>query len=496
MKRYLPDASQMKEIDRYSIEEKKIPSLILMERAALAVCEVIGEEFDKNVRLLFVCSRGNNGADGLCSARILKLRGWQPEILLVGDAAKSTPEFDVQYSICKKIGVTEVTTAQMNEYDGIVDAIFGIGLTRNVEGEYADIIEKINGSGRKIIAVDIPSGINPSSGKVCKTAVRADHTVTFGFEKRGIVLFPGAAYAGVVHVMRDVGFAEDQVDTLRCAWTLEKEGYHKLLPVRRQDSNKGSYGRVLAAAGSQNMAGAAYFAAYAAYRTGSGLVKLLTDRVNRDVLMTLVPEAVMEFYNDMDKAALEKEFEWADTIIAGPGLSQSILAQKVVMTLLENTENRTHKNIILDADALNLIAGCGRQELLEHTIITPHPGEMARLLGDSVAQVKENLVETAVDFAQKYRCICVLKDARTVVTDGTEIYINTTGNHGMATGGSGDVLTGIIAGLAAQGADLYTAAYLGTFLHGMSGDRAAQKHGCYGMTARDILSEISPVMQA
>lgn len=489
MKKYVLDGAQMKEVDRYSIEEKGIPSLVLMERAALSVCQVISGEYGREHRVLFVCSCGNNGADGLAAARILHTRGWQVEVCIVGGRQKATAEFDIQLNICEKLGVSVSTSLECREYDIIVDAIFGIGLSRNLEGSYADVVFAMNSSGKEIVSVDIPSGIDASSGRIMGTAVKAKHTVTFGYMKTGQLLYPGAEYVGKLHLMEDVGFAADWQQNMKIAFTCTPDYIEKYLPERTAYSNKGTYGRTLVVAGSEKMAGAAYLSGSAAYKTGTGLVKILTDKVNRDVIMQLLPEAVTDFYNeDID---VERQLQWMDAMVIGPGLSVNEMSKKLVKQFLQKNCDKLQRRMVVDADALNIIAQMGWHDLLQGTIVTPHLGEMARLTRGTVEQIQNNLVQTAVDFARKYRCICVLKDARTIVTNGERVYINSTGNNGMATGGSGDVLTGILAGLLAQNMDCFEAAWLGTCIHGISGDMAALKVGRNSMTARDILNGIS-----
>lgn len=480
----------MKEIDRYSIETMKIPSIVLMERAALSVCGVMEQNMSKDQRIMAVCSMGNNGADGLCCARILWQRGYDTAICLVGNLDKATKEFRLQLEICANLGIPQVNMASIDEYDVIVDALFGIGLDRTIDGEYRRVIDRVNTAGKMVFAVDVPSGIHATNGRIMGCAIKADHTVTFGFAKSGLLFYPGAACTGRLHVMKDIGFVTDGIEQMQCAWSFEADSYKEYIPLRRPDSNKGTYGKVLVVAGSHNMAGAAYFSAAAAYRTGAGLVKVLTHSDNREIIMSRLPEAVMSFYDNMTEQEYHKEAAWADAVVIGPGIGQEPKSEWLTYELLSNETLKSGRQIVVDADALNICAAKKWHHLLKGTIITPHLGELSRLLGKEISDIKGNLMEEAVDFANAHDCICVMKDSTTVVSDGRECYINTTGNSGMATGGSGDVLTGIIAGLLGQKQTPYLSACLGVFLHGRCGDMAAEAQGEYGMMAGDIISHI------
>ncbi len=495
---YVLDSSQMKEVDRYSIEEAGIPSLVLMERAALSVCAVVEEQVKTGAKVLSVCGTGNNGADALACARILSQRGYQTAVCLVGDREHATKEFDTQLSILEKLCVSIVTMDEINDYDIIIDGIFGIGLSRDVSGEYRRAVEWLNASDVPVVAVDIPSGVDASSGKILGTAVRAAYTVTFGYLKTGQVLYPGKTCCGELRVA-ECGFVTKAVERIPDKTFIYDREDLKRLPVRTQDSNKGTYGNVLVFAGSDNMSGAAYFSAKAAYCMGAGLVRVMTVRSNKEAIQILLPEAVLCFYDEVSKEELLEYVRRAGVIIMGPGLSTGKAAGKILYEIFallfrEDGEGRTKKKVILDADALNIIARDKRQDLLKDCIITPHLGEMARLTGAAVSEIKERLILTAKEFSENCHCICVLKDARSVVSDGKQVYLNSSGNSGMSTAGSGDVLTGIIGGLLAGGMDCFLGAVLGTFVHGLAGDAAREKLGEYFMKADDIADSIKNVI--
>lgn len=520
---WLLNSRQMKSVDEYSIGNIGIPSIVLMERAALAVKDRILSmsytaccaSFHK-LRVLCVCGKGNNGADGLAVARLLSQAGFETEIMLAGGDKEGTGEYEIQRHIIKNMGLVHRNSVHMKEYDYIVDAIFGIGLSREVAGTYREIIEDINRAKAsapdiKVVSVDIPSGISADTGHVMGAAVKADETVTFGYNKLGMKLFPGAEYAGNITVA-DIGFAvmsfEEYADKGEAvAYTCSADDIRNI-PRRRDDADKGKCGKILIVAGSKNMGGAAFMSARAAYRSGAGLVRVYTHTDNREVLLRHVPEAIPVVYSDEYTGENEKELvascRWADCIVIGPGLSCDDTAKRILKVVLDNADKDA---MVMDADALNIVAAdseyremvraCAerrKQRGRGCVIMTPHIGEMSRLLKADIASVKDNPIGSGKKLAEELAVICVLKDARTVVTDGKQIYINTTGNSGMATAGSGDVLTGIMAGMLEAGFDTYfDAAVMAVNVHGVSGDMCRQEMGAYGMKAWDIIEHLPEV---
>lgn len=536
--RYITDAKEAKQIDSISINEIKIPSLVLMERAALSVAEEVKNVYEKlsfngdvrsdlgkNVlkterenklttarndrsRVLVVAGMGNNGADGVAVARMLMHEGIKTDIKLAGNIGHASDEMKTQLEIAGNLDIPFVTDMEKNEYDIIIDAIFGIGLSRDVEGEYKDIIEKINDSSSFVVSVDISSGVDASDGKILGVAVNADMTVTFGDLKRGMILFPGAGYSGNVKV-KDIGFPQKAVESVSPkAYTFEKSDLYKLLPKRKMRTNKGSYGKVLVIAGCDTMCGACYFSAAAAYRIGCGLVRVLTAKENMQILKTKLPEAIIgsydeEFEDGIDftpKKEVEEAIRWADVIVIGPGLGKGAKAKVLVKRILSEKE----KTVVIDADGLNILADfIGNKEysldgLGENFILTPHLKEMSRLVGKTTDEIKNNMPYFAT--AQK-KCNIVLKDARTIVGEGkndpyAKIYINTSGNNALATGGSGDVLSGIISGIAAQDKEIKPslAAALGVYIHGLAAEKYTEKKSRYSMIASDIIDMLQEVM--
>ncbi|MDD6037955.1 MAG: NAD(P)H-hydrate dehydratase [bacterium] len=499
----------MKQFDTNTIEYFGIPSLVLIERAALAAVEELEcDIIEKNERILIVAGNGNNGADGLAMARLLHLKKHSVSILYVGDGKKATEENKTELKIVKQYGIPVISKQAFMENHSviddatiIIDAIFGVGLSRRIEGEMAQMIDCLNRKEAKKIAIDIPSGIHCDDGSVLGIAFKADLTVTFSFEKLGMRLYPGQKFCGQIRC-RNVGIDENSflvengISRSPKVAAFETGDLKTYLPKRSPRTNKGSYGKVLVIAGSVNMAGAALFSARSAYRIGCGLVRVLTPEENRVIIQTALPEAVLTTYSSkkFDKEQVHSAINWADVIVCGPGIGTDDNSSTLVRFVLKNTS----VPLILDADALNLIAKDIEILRNPHTelILTPHLGEMARLANTTVPFLQDSLVEAAESFAREYQVICVLKDARTVTAVPYQMtYVNLTGNNGMATGGSGDVLTGVIAGLIAQGMAPKVAAPFGVYLHGLAGDVAAQRLGRYSLMAHDMIDSIADVLK-
>lgn len=536
--RYVLDAASMKNVDSYSINTLGIPSVVLMERAALSVTEVIESKVKGNIHtdIICVCGRGNNGADGLAVARQLYLKGYNVDVYIINSHA-STKEFDIQLNIIKNLGIECINSPDFSKYGVIVDALFGNGLSRELAGEARIVVDTINkcstsvrsqytqnsdnNGNRLVVAVDIPSGISASTGVVMGSAVNADITVTFGFEKIGHILYPAASYCGKI-IRKDIGFAQ-YPDMTRDIFTYDYSDISDMLPLRKPDGNKGTFGKALVIAGSRLYGGAAVLSSRAAARIGAGLVRTLTHISNRTAVITGNMECIVDTYDTDEECGdfvkntetlVDKCICWADVVCIGPGLSMEESAVKLVRSV------SAKKNIkkLYDADALNIIAQYkieldGSNDDVDYeaggnsgnasykddmsdknVVVTPHIGEMSRLTGLDIAVIKNNPIDTARTYSREHNCVCVLKDARTIVSDGERVYINMSGNDGMATGGSGDVLSGIITGLMAQGLTTFEASALGVYIHGCSGDEAALSNGKYSMVAGDIIDNIKNVL--
>ncbi len=503
--RYLTDGSQMKRADRYTIQEVGIPSLELMERAAAACVEVMDEEGLDLSRVCIVCGSGNNGGDGFAIARILKGRGYSVTVCFVGNELRCTEETKQQIRRFLEIGGKICNEYRADEYSIIIDAIFGVGLSREIEGTYSDVLRKMNEAEAVKLAVDLPSGISADTGSVLGEAFRADITVTFQTEKLGLVFYPGREYAGKIHIA-DVGIYTDTLKADReAAYACDEKDYRAMLPVRKADANKGSFGKLLVIAGSKGMSGAAYLNARAAYLAGAGLVRVYTPEENRVILQQQLPEAIITAYTDYREEELLELLEWADVVCIGSGLGMSGTSEKLV----QKTLRRRQIPCLIDADGLNILAehpeylkpsneSSGESSgVLEYGLVmTPHMKEMSRLTRRSIEELKADRRKILRDYTEGTGCICVLKDSRTAVAaPGERICVNLSGNVSMAKAGSGDVLAGVIAGLLAQGLDCRRAAVLGTYLHGRAGDYARVVKGSYSVMAGDLLSCLSEVLR-
>ena len=488
----------MKLLDQNTSGCFKVPELVLMEQAALVFVWKLSSLSINLKKGIVFCGTGNNGADGLAIARLLNERGMEIDICKVKDVwglkADTSASFKVQESICDAYNYPVIDNVEQiisTKYDFVIDAVFGIGLSRNLSEEYLQIIDVMNSISATHVAVDMPSGINSDNGQVMGGAVKCDYTITFSYEKLGQYLWPGCEYAGKV-IVADMGITKR-------SWLDKKPSMAYLegidlnnLPVRPAHSNKGTFGKLLIIAGSTN-AGAAILSAKAAYRNGVGLVKVFTSEENRSIIQGAIPEAIVAAYgNRLNKETLIAELKWADAIVIGPGIGTASVSEEIVETVRSNAA----VPVLWDADALNIFAKDISKLLLPHTefIVTPHLGEFSRLTGDAVSWIQNHLVETAVDFARTYDVICVLKDFHTVIANPYGInYLNISGNNGMATAGSGDVLTGIIGAFLAQGYKGADAAAYGVYVHGLAGDYAKRSMGTHAITASDIIEGLKEV---
>ena len=502
---YFPTGEEAGIIDKFTIETIGIPQAVLMERAALGLFDVvtgiIGD--DKKKRTLVVVESGNNGGDGVALARLLTVAGCQADIMCLNGLKKRSDAFMTQLKIADNCGVKiHAGKLDIDSYDIIVDGIFGVGLSRPVEGTHREAIEVLNKAEALKIAIDIPSGISSVDGSVMGAAFKADITVTFGFTKLGMLFEPGREYSGKI-IVKDIGFPDvTAMGNAPKAYSFEKNDIKRLLPKRAPSSHKGTYGKCLIIAGSRDISGAAYLSAAAAYGMGAGLVRILTEISNRRILAELLPEALLGCYDEdePEKTNVREAIKWADSIVIGPGLGQGQAAK----LLLENVLLYAECPVIIDADAINMMAAdrehfdmllSGGQEG-RSIIITPHVLEMARFTGVAVPDIKKTALSLAKETARRHGITVVLKDARTVVAspDEESVYVNVTGNSSMSKGGSGDVLTGIIAALIAAGATPMDAARVGVYLHGAAGDKAREELGEYSVMARDIITFLSKII--
>ena len=503
-------AAEMRKIDQDTIDGIGMPGIVLMETAGSEIVRAIERHYPTAQRIGILVGKGNNGGDGLVIARQLAHAGRDVFICLVSPPDSFTGEARTNLDIAYNLGLqieetlTDVSTYVKNHRcELLVDAIFGTGLHSNVQEPISTIINEINKLSIPILAVDLPSGLDADIGKPLGTCVKADRTLTIGLPKRGLLLQPGAELAGQLEIV-DIGFPQQVIDAqnINVNWTTENAAAN-WLPLRASDSHKGSYGRVLVIAGAIGMTGAAALASEAALRVGAGLVTLAIPKSLNTILEVKLSEVMTLPLPETENGSLAESatqyiLEYADrnqsVLAIGPGLSQHPETVALVHQLIkENSEQGLDLQMVVDADGLNALAKA--KELIpllnEKAVITPHLGEMERLTGMPIQTLAADRISTAKQFTQKYGLTLVLKGAPTVTSNSNgEVWINPTGNPGMATAGMGDVLTGVITGLIAQKVPSANAATLGVYLHGLAGDIAADTIGIHGLIAGDVLKTI------
>lgn len=496
--KYILSAKEASEADKNTSDTYHVSPSVLMERAALFTAETICDRFpDRETKVVSCCGKGNNGGDGIAAARILFENGYRHVKLFMplGAEGLSGSEKD-QLTTAKAYGIDISANIDcLSQADIIIDALFGTGLSRAPEGAAADAIAAINASKAFTVSVDIPSGVDATGGEVMGKAVRADLTTTYSFLKRGHVLYPGREYCGEV-LCRNIGITENSFSghTPEC-FCLEEGDIQRLLPVRKRDSHKGTYGRVLVAAGSPGMAGASLFAARAAFLAGAGLVDLLTAEENRVIVQESLSEAILHTYSGKCPDSLIKDCcDRADCIVIGPGLS----TEKNAISLFQAVFETASVPMVIDADGLNILSM--NMSLLQrpHTslVLTPHPGELSRLLSEPYDLIRPRIFSACGDFSRANQVTLVAKGASTLIFEPfRETCINTTGDDSLSTAGSGDILAGLTGGLIAAGMKTPDAARTAVYLHGKAGEAAGQKRGRRSCMAGDILSALPETFQ-
>lgn len=487
-------------IDSRSIKEFGISGLILMENAGRAVANVVLQHYPECQDIAIICGTGNNGGDGFVIARHLLSANRNVTTYLIGKRAKymadaKTNLNSLEKSDGKVIELNEKTSA-IKKADLYIDSIFGTGLDRNVEGFHKKAINFLNSQNKPVISVDIPSGLDSDSGRPLGAAVNADSTVTFIKPKRGMCIHPGVELTGKLFVadLTTPKILEDEIKTELLTFS----DCGKLLKKRHQNSHKGTHGHLFILAGSTGKSGAAILSANAALRTGAGLLTLGVPKSINSVIeencieaMSIPLEETVE--GTLDESSLKRIIQILkgkkSALAIGPGLSTNEKTKNLVLKIISKAE----LPVVLDADALNILSENENiiKKAKSDVVITPHPGEMARLAKLTNREVQENRIDVAKEFATKNRCTVILKGARSVIAspDG-RIFINPTGNPGMATGGMGDALTGMVASFLAQGYSSLNSSILGTFLHGFAGDICANETGETGFTATDLILNI------
>ncbi len=496
---------EMQAIDRRAIRNLGIPGAVLMENAGRGCVDVLEKYFDlQNLNTLVVCGKGNNGGDGFVIARHLINRGASVTVALLGKSGELRPDARLNYNALCRTGVKVIglkTTADLKTILTrkhpalIVDAIFGTGFKGKPSKFFANIFECINESEAFIFSVDIPSGVIGDTGQFDLSCIIADATAAMCLPKRGNMLYPGREFCGDLHIV-DIGVPYNLIDQ-GYPELIEFDRIKKLLPLRPPDGNKGTFGQVLIIAGARGYAGAAAMASRAALKTGAGLVRLAAPlgvvQTIEASTMEIVKVPLRETGNGSISAnaadQLTEAFSKSDVVVIGPGLTTHSETAAFVKKILPAIT----VPLIIDADALNIIAGdiniLGK--IKAPGMITPHPGELSRLTGHDPAEINDRRIDLAHEFAGQHGVTIVLKGAPTVIASpGGEVLINPTGNSGLASAGSGDVLVGMIAGFLAQQTSIIDAARLGVFMHGLTADLIARDASEYSMTAGDLLNNI------
>jgi len=506
------NSAQMREADRRTIDDIGIPSLVLMENAGrqtVAAMEAVHSDLSER-QVAVLCGRGNNGGDGFVVARTLAQRGVDVSVFLLGRVADVRGDARTNLEILGRLGITVVEVAdsqawelhfsEVSDCTLIVDAIFGTGLNAPLSGLIESVVADVNASGIPIVAIDLPSGLSADSPEPIGPSIEAGLTVTLAAPKLPLVLPPAEMRAGDI-VIADIGIPGEVLDSVEGPRVdlLTRGSMRELITPRTADSHKGDYGRVLIVAGSLGKTGAAHLSAIGALRSGAGLVTIATPASCQQVIAAMAPEymteALSETADGLDAEGVDRVLEWARDVVAiGPGLGAAASTREFVRQLVD----RATMPMVIDADGLNAFAGdpdrlAGREG--RDIIITPHPGEMGRLVGMSTDEIQSSRLEVARNFAVSHHVYVVLKGHRTLIaTPDEKVFINPTGNPGMATGGTGDVLTGMIAAWLAQLLDAEAACKLAVYLHGMAGDLAEADEGEVSMTASDVAGHLGDAM--
>ncbi len=510
MKLALPQ--EMKKWEKEVFSKYDVPSILFMEQAGRSLFSFIQDKIKvpKDKKIAIVSGSGNNGGDGVVCARYLKEAGYNVTLFALFESLPKTEDALINFRFYKESGgeVFYVNKDNLNKFREIlresgliVDAILGIGIEREVTGFYKDVIQSINNTLIPVLSADGPSGINLSNGKILGTAIKATYTVTFALPKVGLYIYPGRYFAGSV-TLESAGFPLCDVKEFDTHDILiDKDMVLSIFPSRAPWGHKGTFGKVLTIAGSRGFTGASYLTSLSVLKSGGGLSYLVIPESLDDQIKSLTPEVITYPVPEKDGHIAYTAYEYimekvkdVDAVAIGPGLGTSEGVKRLVAEIVQSID----KPFVLDADGLNVLSGT--PEILHNVkvpfVITPHPGELGRIIGKSAKEVDEDRINIARDFSKEYKnLILVLKGATTIVASNGMLYYNITGNSGMATGGSGDVLTGIIAFLLGIGIKPLNSAIIGTYIHGLAGDMASSYKGEFGMTATDLIAYLPYVIK-
>lgn len=485
-------AEILRNMDNYCIEELKIPGIVLMENAALQVVKHLQTDIDN--KYCVVCGCGNNGGDGFAIARHLKALDKGVEVFLIGNSSKLSSDSRVNYEILKNMGIKIQKISNVEDFtilrdslqhsDIIIDSVLGTGLTRNIDELYDSVISIINENSKYIVSVDIPSGMDSSTGEIKGNAIKAHKTVTFELYKRGFINYKSHKHTGEI-VVESIGVPKNVINLYhKKEFLTTQEDVRNIIPKRDKFSHKGSFGRVLVIAGSEGYTGAAYITTESAVRSGAGLVTLACNKKIQHILAAKFVEAMTFGYDHVNE--LLDAVKKADVIALGPGLGSNGETLDIIKFVLNNGKG----NLVIDADGINVLSQ--NLDVIKDSklpiILTPHPGEMARLTDLGIEYINENRMDVAKNFAKENSVIIVLKGYNTIITDGEKVYVNPTGNSTMASGGMGDCLTGIIASLVAQGCEALEASCASVYIHGFAGDKLSKN--MHNVNAEHIMEEL------
>ena len=501
--------AEMRKMDKKSIEDG-FTSTILMEMAGRGIAELIDEKVrSSESKITIFCGKGNNGGDGFTAARFLDMWGYNVQIFFTGDKEELKEVNYINYKIAKlrKIPIKKVKKLDRDIKEAvknsniIVDALLGTGIQGEPRGIYGDLIELINKSKNSFVtAIDVPSGVNALSGKVVGNAIKADLTATMAYYKTGLLLNPGYQYCGEIEII-DLGMAASSLEKINYNhFLLGRKNAAGTLGIRKGTGHKGTFGKILVVGGSKSMLGAPALVGEAGLKSGAGLVKIALPDILAKQSLNYKNEIIYEFLTSDSNKITEKAYgeiqklmKDMDVLALGPGLGQS----KEIDSLIEKVLESIEKPLVLDADGINGIKNLDILNKCDNNIIlTPHPGEMSRLINKSIKEIKKNKVEISRKFAVDFGINLILKGANTITAlPNGDVYFNVTGNNGLATAGSGDVLTGITASLLAQGLEPSKAAVLAPYLHGKAGDKAEEYLTEYSIIASDIIDYLPKVFE-
>lgn len=490
------NADQLREWDQYTIHQEPISSIDLMERAAVKCVDWLEENRLLDHSFSIFCGKGNNGGDGLAIARLLSQQHRNVNVYILESGVPGTEEFQLnlerlQHAI--RFIQTEKNFPSFKDNEIIIDALFGSGLNRPLEGVTAKLVEHINNSGCTIISIDVPSGLPVDHSAKGNSIIKADHTLSFQVYKLAFLLPGNAAFIGKVHIL-DIGLHRDYYNSVTAQYDLlDDEIISAIYKPRKSFAHKGNFGHCLLVAGSYGKMGAAVLSAKACIRSGAGLTTCHIPKSGYEIIQTAVPEAmVITDFNSSIITKMDEDISKFSCIGIGPGIGTASETKK----MLEEIFNYYRNPVVLDADALNILSSDKYllRKIPPNSILTPHPKEFERLFDKSENDL-ERLEQTRLK-AKEYNVVIVLKGHNTfIATPGGRAYFNSTGNAGMAKGGSGDVLTGILTALVAQGYDTVEASILGVYLHGLAGDLAAKEFSMEAMVAGDIIENLGKAFQ-